>query len=403
MSPGKAIHLIFGSSELKRGTEGTKGGKRSLTSPIRPHSIPEVSRELKETPLREVHLELGAKLVGFAGWEMPIRYGSILEEHQSVRQAAGIFDISHMGHLHVEGPGSSEWLNRMLTNNVEKLSDGEAQYTFLLNEEGGVIDDLILYRLGESSFLLVVNAARVAEAFAWMRANKTEEEIDLTDQSAEMAGMAVQGPLVAEVYSRIMGGRTLPRRNEVDSFEIEGHRLTVCRTGYTGEDGFELFCRAGAGSYWFRRALEDGARACGLGARDTLRLEMCYPLNGSDLSPERTPLESGLGFFVDLEKEDFVGREVLLAQKSEGLSEVLTPLICLESGPPIRPGCKVFAPDGQELGRLTSGTLSPSVGVGIGMAYLPCDIAQVGTAVSVEVRGRMIPAEVSKKPFYKKA
>ena len=403
MSPGKAIHLIFGSSELKRGTGGRKGGKRSLTSPIRPHSIPGVSRELKETPLREVHLELGAKLVGFAGWELPIRYGSILEEHQSVRQAAGIFDISHMGHLHVEGSGSSEWLNRMFTNNVDKLSDGEAQYTFLLNEEGGVIDDLILYRLEESSFLLVVNAARVAEAFAWMKANKTEEEIDLTDQSAEMAGMAVQGPLVAEVYSRIMGGRTLPRRNEVDSFEIEGHRLTVCRTGYTGEDGFELFCRAGAGSYWFRRALEDGARACGLGARDTLRLEMCYPLNGSDLSPERTPLESGLGFFVDLEKEDFIGRKVLLAQKSEGLSEVLTPLICLESGPPIRPGCKVFAPDGQELGRLTSGTLSPSVGVGIGMAYLPCDIAQVGTAVSVEVRGRMIPAEVSKKPFYKKA
>ena len=362
-----------------------------------------MSRELKETPLREVHLELGAKLVGFAGWEMPIRYGSILEEHQSVRQAAGIFDISHMGHLHVEGAGSSEWLNRMLTNNVDKLSDGEAQYTFLLNQEGGVIDDLILYRLEENSFLLVVNAARVAEAFAWMRANKTKEEIDLTDQSAEMAGMAVQGPLVAEVYSRIMGGRTLPRRNEVDIFELEGHRLTVCRTGYTGEDGFELFCRAGVGSYWFRRALEDGARACGLGARDTLRLEMCYPLNGSDLSPERTPLESGLGFFVDLEKEDFVGREVLLAQKSEGLSEVLTPLVCLESGPPIRPGCKVFAPDGQELGRLTSGTLSPSVGVGIGMAYLPCDIAQVGTAVSVEVRGRMIPAEVSKKPFYKEA
>ncbi len=403
MSPGKAIHLIFGSSELKRGTEGRKGGKRSLTSPIEPHSIPEVSRELKETPLREVHLELGAKLVGFAGWEMPIRYGSILEEHQSVRQAAGIFDISHMGHLHVEGPGSSEWLNRMLTNNVENLSEGEAQYTFLLNEEGGIIDDLILYRLEERRFLLVVNAARTAEAFAWLRTNNVREEIELTDQSAEMAGMAVQGPLVADVYSRIMGGRTLPKRNEVDSFEIEGHRLTVCRTGYTGEDGFELFCKVGAGGYWFRTALEEGARACGLGARDTLRLEMCYPLNGSDLSPERTPLESGLGFFVDLDKEDFVGRNVLLAQKSEGLSEVLAPLKCLESGPPIRPGCAVFTEDSQELGRLTSGTLSPSVGVGIGMAYLPFDVAQAGTAVAVEVRGRMIPAEVSKKPFYKKA
>ncbi|MCH2331692.1 MAG: glycine cleavage system protein T, partial [Roseibacillus sp.] len=160
--------------------------------------------------------------------------------------------------------------------------------------------------------------------------------------------------------------------------------------------------RSGAGSYWFRRALEDGARACGLGARDTLRLEMCYPLNGSDLSPERTPLESGLGFFVDLTKEDFVGREVLLDQKSQGLREVLVPLKCLEPGPPIRPGSAVFSQDGEELGRLTSGTLSPSIGVGIGMAYLPETMARVGELLSVEVRGRMIPAEVWKKPFYKK-
>ena len=181
-----------------------------MTSPIGPHSIRGVSRELKESPLREVHLELGAKLVGFAGWEMPIRYGSILEEHQSVRQATGIFDISHMGHLHVEGPGSSEWLNRMLTNNVDKLSDGEAQYTFLLNEEGGVIDDLILYRLEESRFLLVVNAARTAEAFAWLKTNKVREEIELTDQSAEMAGMAEAQRCHPEIYQQICA-RSFPQ------------------------------------------------------------------------------------------------------------------------------------------------------------------------------------------------
>ena len=361
-----------------------------------------MSGELKETPLREVHLELGAKMVGFAGWEMPIRYGSILEEHQSVRQGAGIFDISHMGQLRVEGSKAAKWLNLMLTNDVEGLSPGEAHYTFLLNEKGGVIDDLILYRLEEQSFLLVVNASRVDEVFAWLKEHNTDEGVNLQNQSAEMAGMAVQGPFVAEVYSRVMGGRTLPRRNGLDSFEIEGHHVLVCRTGYTGEDGYELFCRSGAGSYWFRRALEDGARACGLGARDTLRLEMCYPLNGSDLSPERTPLESGLGFFVDLTKEDFVGREALLDQKSQGLREVLVPLKCLEPGPPIRPGSTVFSEDGEELGRLTSGTLSPSIGVGIGMAYLPETMARVGELLSVEVRGRMIPAEVWKKPFYKK-
>ena len=373
-----------------------------MTSFIRPHSILRVSGELKDTPLREVHLELGAKMVGFAGWDMPIRYGSILEEHRAVREAAGAFDISHMGQFFVEGPEAAGWLNRLLTNNVDNLEDGEGQYTFLLNEKGGVIDDLILYRLQQESFLLVVNAAKVVEDFSWLKTHNRDGLVELQDRSDELAGIAVQGPHATDVYSRMMGGRTLPPRNGVDDFEMEGQRMLVCRTGYTGEDGFELFCGAGGGSHWFRSVLEDGARACGLGARDTLRLEMCYPLNGSDLSPDRTPLEAGLGFFVDLEKEDLMGIEVLAAQKSDGLPERLVAIKCLESGPPVRPGCGVMDVEGQEVGRLTSGTLSPSLEIGIGLAYLPRETARVGTPLAIEVRGRLIPAEVVKKPFYKR-
>ena len=374
-----------------------------MTSPIRPHSIPRVSGELKESPLREVHLELGGRMVGFAGWDMPIRYGSILEEHQAVREAAGVFDISHMGQFFVEGGEAVDWLDGLLTNNVDNLEEGKGHYTFLLNDKGGIIDDLILYRLQGESFLLVVNAAKSAEDFAWLKAHNKEGVVALQDRSEEMAGIAVQGQRATDVYFRMMGGRTLPGRNGVDEFEMEGQRILVCRTGYTGEDGFELFCGVGGGAHWFRSTLDDGARACGLGARDSLRLEMCYPLNGSDLSPERTPLEAGLGFFVDLEKESFVGREALAAQKSDGLTERLAAVKCLEPGPPIRPGCAVLDREGHELGRLTSGTLSPSLGVGIGLAYLPWEAARVGAALAVEVRGRMIPAEVVKKPFYKKA
>lgn len=346
-------------------------------------------------------MELGAKMVGFAGWNMPIRYESILKEHKAVRTGAGAFDISHMGQFFVEGKGAARWLNQLLTNNVDNLGEGEGQYTFLLNEGGGVIDDLIIYRVREDSFFLVVNAAKISEDYAWMKARK-EGAVELQDRSEEVAGMAVQGPRSTDVYSRMMGGRTLPPRNGVDDFEVEGQRILVCRTGYSGEDGFEFFCASGGGAHWFRSALDDGAAPCGLGARDTLRLEMCYPLNGSDLSPERSPLEAGLGFFVDLEKGDFVGRAALVAQKSQGLQERLTALRCTEAGPPIRPGCAVLDAKGAEIGRLTSGTLSPSLEVGIGLAYLPRKLSKPGTALGVEVRGRTIPAEVVKKPFYKK-
>jgi aminomethyltransferase len=361
-----------------------------------------MSESLKESPLQAVHLELGGKLVPFAGWNMPVRYGSIIDEHQAVRNHAGVFDISHMGQLIVRGSRAGAWLDVLLTNSVAKLAPGQGQYTFLLNDEGGVIDDLILYRSAEDEYFLVVNAAKTEEDLAWMQA-RLKEGVELEDRSDEFAAMAVQGPEAPAVFAAMTGGRELPPRNGIEQFDADGGELIVCRTGYTGEDGFEFFCPAAAGAEWMRKVLAGGAAACGLGARDTLRLEMCYPLNGSDLSPERTPLQAGLGFFVNLEKGDFVGREVLVKQKAGGLPTRLAAIQCLEKGPPIRAGAEVFSPDGEALGTLTSGTLSPSLGLGIGLAYLPPKLAKVGQALAIDVRGRKIDAEVVKKPFYKKA
>ena len=365
-------------------------------------SIPPVSEELKQSPLREAHVELGAKLVPFSGWEMPVRYGSILAEHGAVRSSAGVFDISHMGQVFVSGDKAEAWLDSLLTNHVGALEDGGGQYTFLLNEKGGVIDDLILYRGTQDRFFLVVNAAKIAEDLAWLRSHLVEG-VTMDDQSDDMAGMAIQGPDAPSVYATMLGGRTLPARNGVEMIAHEGQTLIVCRTGYTGEDGFEFFCPAKAGDFWFRAALAGKAKPCGLGARDSLRLEMCYPLNGSDLTPDRTPLAAGLGFFVKLEKGDFMGRAILAKQKEEGLKERLVAIQCDAKGPPIRGGCAVFDSEGKEIGVLTSGTLSPSIGLGIGMAYVPVESARLGTTLEVEVRGRRVPATIVKKPFYKKA
>jgi aminomethyltransferase len=341
-------------------------------------------------------------MVPFAGWNMPVQYTAILDEHAAVRTAAGIFDISHMGQFRVSGPGALAWLNRMLANNVAKLEAGQGQYSFLLNERGGVIDDLILYRSGPDSFFLVVNASMIDEDFHWL-AKHQPEDVALANESALWAGMAVQGPESAEVFARVCPGQPLPPRNGFARFAIGGGDAVVCRTGYTGEDGFEFFCPAEQGAAWFEKYIAAGAKACGLGARDTLRLEMCYPLNGNDLSPERTPIEAGLGFFVDLDKGDFIGREVLARQKSEGPEWRLVALEYTGKGAPPRAHYPVLDAAGNVVSELSSGVLSPSTGKGIGMAYVPAAMAKVGTGFAVDVRGRQFPAKVVKKPFYKPA
>ena len=357
---------------------------------------------IQSSPLEALHLRLGARMVPFAGWNMPVQYSSIMDEHGSVRSGVGIFDISHMGQFFVTGPGAMAWLNRMLTNNVAKLAVGEGQYSILLNEKGGVIDDLIVYRNGEDSFFLVVNASMIDEDFFWM-AKHQPDDVELRNESSLWAGLAVQGPEAVAAFARVCPGVSLPPRNGIASFVVDGVTLLVCRTGYTGEDGFEFFSPAADGERWFEAFVAEGAKPCGLGARDSLRLEMGYPLNGSDLSPERTPIEAGLGFFVDLDKGDFIGREVLARQKSEGPALKLVALEYTEKGAPPRSHYTVCDAGGEVVGELSSGILSPSLGKGIGMAYLPAALAKIGTQLTVDVRGRNFPARVVKKPFYKPA
>ena len=370
-----------------------------LTSPGHAPTLACVSEEMKRTPLEAAHLELSARMVPFAGWNMPVQYTSILDEHRAVREKAGIFDISHMGQFIVEGSGSEAWLNRLLTNNVSKLAPGQGQYTLMLNERGGVIDDLIAYRTGETSWFLVVNASMIDEDFSWMTSHPGEEAT-LRNESDLWAGMAVQGPDAVEVFSKAFPNDTLPPRNGIATLQNGG---IVCRTGYTGEDGFEYFCPAANGIAAWKNFLAAGAAPCGLGARDTLRLEMGYPLNGNDLSPDHSPIEAGLGFFCDLGKPDFIGRATLVRHKTDGPPLKLSALKFTDKAPPPRAHYPVATMEGAVIGELASGALSPSLMAGIGMAYLPPDFSKPGTALQIDVRGRLFPAEVVKKPFYKKS
>src|SRR6476659_811991 len=360
-------------------------------------------------------MRLSARMVPFGGWLMPVQYTSILEEHQAVRNNVGVFDISHMGQFIVAATPSSHrvggegaattWLNSMLTNNVDKLNVGMGQYTFLLNDRGGIIDDLIVYRIEEQKYLLVVNAARADEDFAWLQ-NHLTEGISLTSRSADFGAVAIQGSQTTALFHGLFGKDVeLPARNHIVDVSFNGTSVSVARTGYTGEDGIEVFFAAqDAVNFWnavLERGKSLGIKPCGLGARDTLRLEMCYPLNGSDLSPERNPIEAGLGFFVDLVKPEFVGRDALVKTKEFGPREKLVPFRMKEKGPPPRPHYAVFR-NGERIGEVTSGTLSPSLNWGIGMAYVSSAHAKIGAEIDIEIRARKFPATVEKKPLYRK-
>lgn len=368
-------------------------------------TMPEDTHAPRPSPLAAEHEKLGARFAPFAGWNMPIQYAGIMPEHRAVRESCGAFDISHMGQFFVEGQEAASWLNGLLTNDLSGLAISEGQYTLMLNENGGVIDDLILYRLGADSWFLVVNAAKISEDWDWLAARKPES-VELRDESDGFGGIAIQGPDAPAVWEKMRAGDggadsfpDLPPRNGIA--QTDAGSLILCRTGYTGEDGFELFAPVAEIAKWFAAALDSGATACGLGARDTLRLEKCYPLNGSDLDPEHTPLEAGLGFFCKLDKPGgFVGSEVLAAQKSEGLSTKLCAIRLIDKGPPPRHGYAVFLPgEAEPLGELTSGSLSPTLGSGIGLAYLPTSAVAIGNRIELEIRGRRFPAEVVRKPF----
>jgi aminomethyltransferase len=336
---------------------------------------------LRRTPLYERHAALGARLVPFAGWEMPVQYTSIVGEHRAVRTSAGVFDVSHMGQLAIGGEGAHDYLQSRLSNDLEKIGDGEAQYTLLTNERGGIVDDLIAYRRGPDELLLVVNAANVETDHAAL------EETE--DVSAEWALLAVQGP---EALERI--------GLELDPFtfreeEVLGVRCFAAGTGYTGEQGCELGCSPDDAVGLWDAILERGVVPCGLGARDTLRLEVCYPLHGNDISPDRTPLEAGLGWACALDK-DFTGVDVLRRQKKEGPAEKLVAFVMEEKAIP-RPGMRI-----EEGGEVTSGSLSPMLDIGIGLGYVQAELAAPDTGLTIDVRGRPRRARVVKKPIYKR-
>jgi aminomethyltransferase len=329
---------------------------------------------------------------------MPVQYTSILTEHAAVREKAGIFDISHMGQVFVTGENHLAWLDSLLTNNLSKLAPGQGQYTIMLNENGGVIDDLIAYRVSEEEALLVVNASMIPEDVAWMEKH-LQDGVTLRNESDAWAGLAIQGPDSGEIFRKLFPAETLPPRNGISKTACGN---IVCRTGYTGEDGYEFFCPAEAGIAFFEKFIAAGATPCGLGARDTLRLEMCYPLNGNDLSPEHSPIEAGLGFFCDLTKPDFTGRDILISQKTNGSEKKLTAIELTEKGPPPRPHYAVLNADGENIGELSSGVLSPTLGKGIAMAYLPTGFSKPGTPLLIDIRGRQFKAVTVKKPFLKK-
>ena len=375
--------------------------QKVATSAIRPYVGAIVSDSgLKQTPLFQEHEKLGAKMTEFSGWNMPVCYSSIVEEHHAVRNRVGIFDISHMGQIEVSGPAAKPWLNCMLSNNVDRLAISQGQYSLLLNKAGGVIDDLLVYRRHDDQFLLVVNAAKIDEDFAWML-ESVSGGVAVLNCSSLFGALAVQGPRSPELMG-IFG--ELPPRNHFCDLKIEGSSTMIARTGYTGEDGFELFFPGGLAPFIWNRLLELGKPLgmvpCGLGSRDTLRLEACFPLNGSDLTPERTPLEAGLGLFVDLTKREFIGREALCAQKESGIKQRLSALKATGKSPPFRSHYPVFAGEGK-VGELTSGTQSPTLGVAIGLGYLNVEFAQPRQKVEIEIRGRRYAAGVERKPMYK--
>lgn len=343
---------------------------------------------LLHTPLHGRHVELGARMVPFAGWEMPVQYAGVIAEHRAVRADAGVFDVSHMGELEVEGPRALELLQSTLSNDLGRVSPGEAQYTLLTNEDGGIVDDLIAYRLDEHRFLLVVNAANRDADYAWLK----EREIagsDVRDVSEEYALLAVQGPRAIERM-----GLPAARPFTFAETTLDGVEVMVNRTGYTGEDGCELLCMSEDGVRLFDAVLARGAVPCGLGARDTLRLEVCYPLHGNDITPETDAISAGLGWTCALDK-DFTGADVLRRVKADGPERRLVAFTMEEKAIP-RQGMAI-----EGGGEVTSGSHSPMLDVGIGMGYVPAAQSEPGTELTVDVRGRPRRARVVKKPIYK--
>jgi aminomethyltransferase len=333
-------------------------------------------------------------MVPFAGWEMPISYRGIRQEHDAVRNAVGIFDVSHMGEIETAGPDAEEFLQRILSNDVRKLAERGAQYSVLCREDGGVLDDLFTYRLGEDRFLTVTNAANHQKDLAWFVRHAEQFEVEIEDQLLDWAMIAVQGPKARRLLSTLVD-RELPGRFRTAEIAVAGVDSLVCGTGYTGEDGCELLVPAASAEVVWKALVGEGAFPAGLGARDTLRLEVCFHLYGNDLSEDRDPIEAGLSWCLATEA-GFIGFEAL---RDRVRAQKLVPFVFTDRGIP-RQGNEIRTASGP--GVVTSGSHSPSLGIGIGMGYVPADQAEPGTPIEVDVRGQVRAAEVRKKPLYEK-
>ena len=355
---------------------------------------------LRHSPLHERHAALGARMAEFGGWSMPLQYSGVVDEHLAVRSAVGLFDVSHLGNVEVRGPGVKEFVNSCFTNDLNRIGPGQAQYTLCCDDaSGGVVDDLIVYHGVADDLHLVPNAANTAEVVRRLRA-AAPDGIDIVDQHEEFAILAVQGPRSPEVLSKL-GIAAAMDYMAFALVEVDGERITVCRTGYTGEHGYELVVPSGgAGALWDRlmeAVTSEGGRPCGLGARDTLRTEMGYPLHGQDLSLDITPVQARCGWAVGWSKPAFWGRDALLAERERGAARLLWGLLALDRGIP-RPHMAVREAGGGDVGEVTSGTFSPSLKVGIGLALLDRSVAE-GDELTLDVRGRSSAVRVVKPPF----
>ena len=362
---------------------------------------------MKETPLNQIHRELGARMVDFGGWDMPVQYSGVIEEHLAVRQAAGLFDVSHMGEVEVTGPNALAFIQYLTINNASKLVDGQIQYSAFCYPEGGVVDDVTLYRFNESRFLFCVNASNTDKDFAWMQKILSESamtDVTLCNRSAEFAQIALQGPKAEKILSAL----TNVPLAEIVYYHfcvgvVAGVEMIISRTGYTGEDGFELYLPSYAAVEVWRQLMANGAPhgllPIGLGARDTLRLEKGYALYGHELSREISPLEAGLAWITKLDKDDFVGKAALVAQKANGIPRQRVGLVMQDRGVP-REGYLVFAGD-REVGVVTSGTMSPTLMNGVALALVEPSVAKADNELQVAIRNRRMSAKVARPPFVK--
>lgn len=352
--------------------------------------------ELRRTPLYDAHEAAGAKLVPFAGWEMPVTYEGVRPEHIAVRTGCGVFDVSHMGEIETAGPGALGFLQRVLSNDVSKIEVGGAQYSVLCRPDGGVLDDLFTYRLADQRYLTVTNAANHERDLEWFRAHAPESEVEVTDALDAYAMLAVQGPEARRIVADLTDTE-LPPRMRATTLDLDGSEALVCGTGYTGEDGVEVLTPPEHAPGLWQALLDRGATPAGLGARDTLRLEVCFHLYGNDLSTERNPIEAGLGWCC-ADDTGFIGSDTVAAAREAGPAERLVPFALTERGIP-RQGNAVLAA-GEPAGVVTSGTLSPCLERGVGMAYVRSDVAEAGTEVEIDVRGRRRPARIESRPLY---